>query len=231
MLDSNLIQKFVKSLQQRVNDVGLFTEDYIRYVLIDTLRNSKIGNDYKIEIPYIRNGTSTLFVLNNTNCFSNEKSRLDLCVQSNGKTEDTIEIKFHRKTAYSRNCTTSKAGSVFNDLNRLSAIDSKYNRYLVYVFDSDMHDALNNTCISYNSYVISDNFSQGSIITINNQYHTIQNGKNYSKDFTNRALSSFNNQYNDFKKFNFDVKCIYNDNKGFKVGKSDLWCIVLEVKN
>lgn len=229
MLNFNLIQKFVVSLTGKANDKELFTEDYIRYVLIDTLRNNTMGSKYSIEIPYIRNKVNTKFGLNKYDCFSNEKPRLDLYVQNNDSTIDTIEIKFHRKTAYSNNCTTSKAGSVFNDLNRLSVIDSKCNRYLVYVFDADMHKTLNGKCISYNSSVLSDSFKAGSVlVTIDKQYHKPQNGKNYSKDFTNRALSSFNNHYNNFSCFSYGVECIFNNS--FKVGNDELWCIVLEIK-
>lgn len=229
MLNYNIIKDFVDELINRRNDVELFTEDYVRYVLICTLRKKSIGINYSIEVPYIRNGKPTKFGLNNTSCFANEKSRLDLCVENgNGNPNDVIEFKFHRKTKYSNNCSTTKAGSVFNDLNRLSIISNSNNRYLVYVFDASMHSSLNHKN-SYNAYVISDKFKNGSCARIDTTYHTLNNGKTYSEDFTNRALSSFNDNYKCFSKFSYSVECIFND--GFQVGNDDFWCIVLEVKD
>ena len=121
----------------------LVTECLIRHWFTDVH-----GKNVKIEVPYVRvdkKGKSITPIHikpKYKGCLASNKVRADLCadiwkLEANEKANTVIEFKYHRRTDYSRNCTTTKLDSLFADMNRLSIVDAE-DKYLIYVFDDDM---------------------------------------------------------------------------------------------
>lgn len=133
---------YVKDLERCFTSIPrLMTEDLVRHIFI------KAHNpNCEIEVPYIRTKSPTTPLKINSRYFTyfqNSLSRADLYYEkgiaeiTNDGNDAVIEFKFHRCTKYSQNCTTSKIGSVFADLNRLSTLTND-TKYLIYVFDDNM---------------------------------------------------------------------------------------------
>ena len=124
----------------------LVTECLIRHWFTDVH-----GKNVEIEVPYVRVDKSGKSITpihikpKYNGCLASNKVRADLCADIcppeaelyGRKAEAVIEFKYHRATKYSRNCTTTKLGSLFADMNRLSIVDAD-DKYLIYVFDDDM---------------------------------------------------------------------------------------------
>ena len=116
-----------KKLESEISKAAhLITEDLIRHWFINTQGLNVKATE--IEKPYSTLNKKSVGVS------VGESSRLDLFYEQDGT---AIEFKCHRRTYRSANCTTTKAGSVFRDFNRLSTIDYK-DKYLIYLLDSNM---------------------------------------------------------------------------------------------
>ena len=238
------INDFIKEVKTEYNKAPhLITEDTIRSLLIKALNVP--FSDIEIEVPYVVNpGPKTnnkrnytpIIVLNKT-WFNSEKNRADIYYFSKklpvgfdlsnprpvADDDMVIEVKYHRATPYSDNCTTSKAGGAFNDLNRLSMIDAE-NKYFVYVFDDDMHDTYNNGGTHYDAKIFKDKFISGSKASINNNYPLVPTATKV-KDFKKNAFKTFKSAYADFKYFDYKVECVHNA----PIVQGKLWCIILKV--
>lgn len=244
MLTSTQINDFINEVNSAYNTAAhLITEDTIRSLLIKAMKVPV--SDIEIEVPYVVNpGTKTnkkrnctpIKVLDST-WFNSERNRADIYYFSTklpvgfdlsnprpvAVDDIVIEVKYHRATPYSDNCTTSKAGGAFNDLNRLSMIDAK-NMYFVYVFDNDMHDTYNIGGTHYDAKIFKDTFKSGNVASINNNYPVVPTAKKI-KDFKQNAFKTFQSAYTDFKYFDYDVQCAYNA----PIVQGKLWCIILKV--
>lgn len=121
------ILKFHFSINNRVVD-----ESLIRWLFICI---HKIANAH-IEVAYKQNKKGTLLKIKSSfaSIFLSNKSALDLYIPA---TNTAIEFKFHRKTDNSNNCTTTKVGTAFKDINRLSILEN-CEKYFIYVFDDQM---------------------------------------------------------------------------------------------
>lgn len=244
MLTNTQINDFINEVTSAYNKAAhLITEDTIRSLLIKAMKVPV--SDIEIEVPYVVNpGTKTnkkrnytpIKVLNST-WFNSERNRADIYYFSTklpvgfdlsnqrpvAADDMVIEVKYHRATPYSDSCTTSKAGEVFNDLNRLSMIDAK-NKYFVYVFDDDMYNTYNGDKINYNATILKTTFNIGNTAVIDNNYPITSTSKKV-KNFKENAFKTFKDKYSDFSYFNYKVKCVYNAN----IVSQKLWCIILEV--
>lgn len=123
-------KKFEEKLAEKFDVMShLVTEDLIRYWFIQS--QGREYADAEIETPYRRLRVNPSF-----NGTLSNRARVDL----HYKEEDVvIEFKYHKKVALSTTCKTTNMGSVFNDLNRLSTLQSA-DKYLIYVFDREMYD-------------------------------------------------------------------------------------------
>ncbi len=228
MLKNTQINDFINEVTSAYNKAAhLITEDTIRSLLIKAMKVPV--SDIEIEVPYVVNpGTKTnknrnytpIKVLNST-WFNSERNRADIYYSTD---DMVIEVKYHRVTPYSDSCTTSKAGEVFNDLNRLSMIDAK-NKYFVYVFDDDMYNTYNGDRTNYNATILKTTFNIGDTAVIDNNYPITSTSKKV-KNFKENAFKTFKDKYSDFSYFNYKVKCVYNAN----IVSQKLWCIILEVE-
>lgn len=247
MLTPKQIDTFVDNLKNAYSIAShLITEDSIRHFFIEALVANGISiNDIAIEVPYVVNpGTKTKGKRNytpikvlNSKWFNSERNRADIYYFSTklpvgfdlsnprpvAADDMVIEVKYHRATPYSDSCTTSKAGEVFNDLNRLSMIDAK-NKYFVYVFDDGMYNTYNGYKINYNATILKTTFNIGDIAVIDNNYPITPTSKKV-KNFKENAFKTFQSAYTDFKYFDYDVQCAYNA----PIVQGKLWCIILKV--
>lgn len=244
MLTNTQIDDFINEVNTAYNTAAhLITEDTIRSLLIKAMKVPV--SDIEIEVPYVVNpGTKTnnkrnytpIKVLGST-WFNSERNRADIYYFSTklpvgfdlsnprpvAVDDIVIEVKYHRATPYSDSCTTSKAGEVFNDLNRLSMIDAK-NKYFVYVFDSDMHDTYNKGGTHYDAKIIKTTFNIGNTAVIDNDY-PITSTSEKVKNFKENAFKTFTDTHSDFIYFDYDVQCVYNA----PIVQGKLWCIILKV--
>lgn len=227
MLTNTQINDFINEVTTAYNTAAhLITEDTIRSLLIKAL-NVPVS-DIEIEVPYVVNSGrkingkrdyTPIKVLNST-WFNSERNRADIYYYTD---DMVIEVKYHRATPYSDSCTTSKAGEVFNDLNRLSMIDAK-NKYFVYVFDSDMHDTYNKGGTHYDAKIIKTTFNIGNTAVIDNNYPITSTSKKV-KNFKENAFKTFTDTHSNFICFDYDVQCVYNA----PIVQGKLWCIILKV--
>ncbi len=228
MLTNTQINDFFNEVTSAYNAAAhLITEDTIRSLLIKAMKVP--ASDIEIEVPYVVNpGRKTNGKKNytpikvlNSKWFNSERNRADIYYSTD---DMVIEVKYHRETPYSDSCTTSKAGEVFNDLNRLSMIDAK-NKYFVYVFDDGMYNTYNGDKINYNATILKTTFNIGDTAVIDNNYPITSTSKKV-KNFKENAFKTFKDKYSDFSCFNYKVKCVYNAN----IVSQKLWCIILEVE-
>lgn len=245
MLTPKQIDTFVDNLKNAYSIAShLITEDSIRHFFIEALVANGISiNDIAIEVPYVVNPSkkgkgkksSTPISIIYKTWFNSERNRADIyCYSITGAHSDfnrkanknhdiIIETKYHRATIYSANCTTSKAGEAFNDLNRLSMIDAD-NKYFVYVFDCEMYNSYNGEKTHYASDIFKKTFAVGSRKTIDSNYPVCATAMSV-KNFKKNAFHTFKDSYSDFSHFNYAVESIYND----IIVKDKLWCIILKV--
>ena len=140
---------FVENLEKYFTSIPrLMTEDLVRHIFINA--HSQICD---IEVPYIRTKAPTTPLKINSiklSYFKNSLSRADLYYEkgvegiTDNENDAVFEFKFHRCTKYSQNCTTSKVGSVFSDLNRLSTLTNA-SKHFIYVFDESMLNYFKNS--------------------------------------------------------------------------------------
>lgn len=245
MLTPKQIDAFIVNVKNEYSIAPhLITEDSIRHFFIEALvANGMNRNDIAIEVPYVVNSSkkgkgkksnTPINIIDKTR-FNSERNRADIYCYSipgvhsnlnrkaNKNNDIIIETKYHRATIYSVNCTTSKAGEAFNDLNRLSMIDAD-NKYFVYVFDNDMYKSYNGGKTHYASDIFKKGFVVRSQKTIDSSYPICPTATSVN-DFKKNAFHTFKDSYSDFSFFNYSVESIYN---GIIV-KDKLWCIILKV--
>lgn len=178
---------------------NIVTEDLIRHLFIKIHKTcAEIKDGVEIEMPYrellikeMRNG-----------CLSSDRARADLYF---GDTDDTVfEFKYHRQTKYSNNCTATKMGSVFRDLNRLSILDNK-EKYLIYVFDEKMKNYYEDNS-PFNILKMST-VKVGDILKVNGTIDELL-ADGYA-EFKQQAFSGFT--YTEFAKFDYTIKVVYKE--------------------
>ena len=185
---------YVRELEKYFTRIPkLMTEDLVRYIFMETH-----SQNCDIEIPYIRTQSpATPLKINGMNLsyFQNSLSRADLYYEKgiNGITNDgydaVIEFKFHRCTRYSQNCTTSKIGSVFSDLNRLSTLTNG-TKYIIYVFDKNMLNYFKGSNAgSPRSYFNVNSLSVGKSYTI--APDAVKTPDFFGREFSRNALHGF----------------------------------------
>ncbi|MBQ9485459.1 MAG: hypothetical protein IJU83_01330 [Clostridia bacterium] len=194
----------------------LVTECLIRYRFIKA-HSAKA----EIEVPY-----RVLPIKPTKNYLDSKRARVDLYY---GNPEDAVfEFKYHRRTKYSDNCTATKMGSVFRDLNRLSIID-KNEKYFIYVFDDNMKNYYENIKQKIDIFKISK-VKIGNTYTINTATDTVITLQSIREE----AFSGFNPTIvTGFKDFYYTIEVKYV--KTFQiVGMEDLtknlYLIILQVK-
>lgn len=161
----------------------LVTEDLIRYWFI--LDQKLNFSDVEIEKQY------KLLNKKLNNITINERSRIDLFYNID---KTALEIKFHKATSNSKNCTATKAGSLFRDFNRLSLLSYK-DKYVIYVLD---HNMLNYYKKAKAYQKIINNLANKKSVS-NFDFGVMSVGSEFKKV----AFSSFS--VNDFKFFNYSV--------------------------
>ena len=205
---------YVSQLENYFSSISkLMTEDLVRHIFV-MLHNKNCA----IEVPYIRTKSPiTPLKVKKTKLtyFKNSLSRADLYYERGvkGITDDekdaVIEFKFHRRTKYSQNCATSKIGSVFGDLNRLSLLKND-TKYLIYVFDKNMFDYFDK-CMKPNDpryYFNTKSLSVGSLYTIEPNPSTAP--RFFEKEFSKNALRGFNSAVaSDMSAFCYDIELEY----------------------
>lgn len=140
------------------------------------------------------------------NYFTSKKACADLYYE---KTDTVIEFKFHRKTDNSNNCTTTKFGMAFGDLNRLSAL-SCTEKMFVYIFDDGMKKYFENETVDKR-----DNERYYFDLTTLKYRRRFKIGKtcrlqkHLSTTFCCNAFSSFGDSINDFSMFNYTIHLKY----------------------
>ena len=159
------------------------TEDLIRYWFI--LDQKLNFSDVEIEKQY------KLLNKKLNNITINERSRIDLFYNID---KTALEIKFHKATANSQNCTATKAGSLFRDFNRLSLLSYK-DKYVIYVLD---HNMLNYYKKAKAYQKVINNLANKKSVS-NFDFGVMSVGSEFKKV----AFSSFS--VNDFKSFNYSV--------------------------
>ena len=116
-----------KQIKQRTSNCTKISYGRFNKILVYT--RSKLNFlDVEIEKQY------KLLNKKSNNITMNERTRIDLFYNADNT---AIEFKFNRATAYSQNCTATKAGSLFRDFNRLSLLSYK-DKYVIYVLDHNM---------------------------------------------------------------------------------------------
>ena len=192
----------------------LITEDLIRYIFVK-IHNS---NKAQIEVPYIRTKSPATSIKIKPTClsyFNNSLARADLYYEKNssgitdGESDVVIEYKFHRCTKYSNNCTTSKIGSVFADLNRLSVLENN-EKYLIYVFDQNMQNYFSRGLIpdSPRGYFDINQINVGDIYNISPSLS--KNPEFFGGDFSKNALKGFDGRIvPDMSAFNYKIQLEY----------------------
>lgn len=213
----------------------LVTEDLIRHWFIEIHKGA-----CRIEVPYQRNNNpkTPLKIRQNapklkTNIYGTVRSRADLYywgfLEENSRDqEDTvIEFKFHRDTLYSKCCTATNAGEVFNDLNRLSILENK-EKYLVYVFDSTMKNYYDKklACHKHGAQSPMNVFNTTPNV-VGNTYTVDANFDNEvasSQEFKKMAFSSFLEQHR-FAVFRYRIKMELVN----KIGTTGYYLIVAQV--
>lgn len=139
-----------------------------------------------------------------------------------GKNKYAIEFEYHRKLSKTnriRNIPQTRyAGQVFNDINRLSLISSKINKYFIYIIDDAMigyHFKRNKSTCLYRT-----------VFDMNVNNHTIIEQKDISsqpKGTVKEAYKSFNSKKLD----DVDVTMIYKEK--FSVGKIQYQVAILKI--
>ncbi len=238
MLTKNQINNFISEIENAYqNEPHLITEDTIRALLIKAMNVNLL--DIEIEVPYVVNSskkikgkkTNTPVIVSNPTWFNSERNRADIYYYSttidNGcdlcetrpiaDDDMVIEVKYHRETPYSANCTTSKAGSVFNDLNRLSVIDNKQ-KFFVYVFDKTMKTYFDNVSRQFTD-ILKEN-AQNQTFTIDAKYDKMP------QDAKNNAFRSF--VVDSFSAFHtYQVKIISYNMRS--VNAQQFNCVIVQV--
>ena len=111
---------------------AIVDEDLIRYWFLCIHNTNPI-----IEVAYKPNKKQHNYLKINPahqQIFTSKKACADLYYAD---TDTVFEFKYHRKTDYSNNCTTTKVGTAFKDINRLSILENR-EKYFIYVFDDQM---------------------------------------------------------------------------------------------
>lgn len=222
MLTNTQINDFINEVTTAYNKAAhLITEDTIRSLLIKAMK-VPVSN-IEIEVPYVVNpGRKTngkknytpIKALNST-WFNSERNRADIYYSTD---DMVIEVKYHRATPYSDNCTTSKAGAVFNDFNRLSVIDNKQ-KLLVYVFDDKMRTYFEKKSRHFTD--ILKNSAQSQTLTIDATYDSIM-----PQDAKNNAFRSF--AVDSFGAFHtYQVKGLFY--KTYSVNGHQFTCAIVQV--
>lgn len=186
-------EKFNDKLKAKFNNLPrLVTEDLIRFWFIES-QNLSVPS-VTIEKPYENLGIKSDFKERITS-----RARADLYDE---QSDTVIEFKYHKKIKSSDSCKTTNMGEVFRDLNRLSVLNNK-EKYLIYVFDSEMMDY-------YNKYEIANIFKIAEKLDLNIP-SDIKASKNSHKEFYKTAFSSFDDNCKDFSEFTYTVKTEYSN--------------------
>ncbi len=221
MLTNTQINDFINEVTTAYNKAAhLITEDTIRSLLIKAMKVPV--SDIEIEVPYVVNpGRKTNGKKNYTpikalkpTWFNSERNRADIYYSTD---DMVIEVKYHRETPYSANCTTSKIGAVFNDFNRLSVIHNK-EKLLVYVFDNAMKKYFDKSSRKFTD-ILKGN-AQNQTYTIDKAYDSIP------QDAKNNAFRSF--AVNSFGAFHaYQVKGLFY--KTYSVNGHQFTCAIVQV--
>lgn len=137
-------QSFGKLLNERVNNNIYSTEDSIRYLFFEEYLSEMCTtkNDFIMELPLespILNADCRYLYQTN-----NSRPELDALFFTQKLGKVAIEFKYHRKTTDSSFPHPDAAGSLFNDIHRLSFIKGCSKKYFVYVTDGEMDKYLDN---------------------------------------------------------------------------------------
>lgn len=201
-----LITQFLSHLNNSFITIpNLVTEDYIRCVFACVHGPSNC----EIEIPYCH-PKSKLTPFVKKGYFVSNKPRADIVYfDSNNNADMVIEFKYHRSTPISQNCTSTKMGSAFRDLNRLSTL-SVNEKYLVYVFDGNMQNYYRGWKGNNDPKFFFDATEQAN--HIGQVYKIGNNNPNVNfcrKDFLDKAFDGFSAGSQNFTAFSYDIKVIF----------------------
>ena len=182
---------------------AIVDEDLIRYWFLCIHNTNPI-----IEVAYKPNKKQHNYLKINPahqQIFTSKKACADLYYAN---TDTVFEFKYHRKTDYSNNCTTTKIGCAFRDLNRLSILDNK-EKYFVYVFDNQMRNYFINKDIGSSTPHFYFNTK-----TITKASKFVINGNNplssyTQKEFVKNAFSGFSQSAHSFHSLNYTLEVVY----------------------
>lgn len=190
---------FAKALSGKITKENhcWITEGLIRKEFADFLETSN-NEHFQPEIPYKR-----IHAFPGLPKVKSRGTRLD-CAECDSfrieKDEDitkmfdvinSIEFKYGKATPFSESCSTTNFGSIFNDFNRLSTIESG-EKYLIYVFDEEMKNYFNrvikikHACPQFAIFYSA--LAKETKITIDGKLDHIAKGM---KEFRKSAFSSF----------------------------------------
>lgn len=122
MLIKEVFDKFERYLIDRLGTDQALSEDSVRYSFFAALNDTKTVKQHEIILESPHPNIS--------------KAKIDTYINT-GHHEAYLEFKFHRKSCGS-SPKPQKAGSLFKDFTRLSKLESKSDKYVVYFTDSEM---------------------------------------------------------------------------------------------
>lgn len=227
-LNTKIYDSYVKLLEESINRNIVISEDTARYLfyanIISELKLS-LNNmlDIQQELSYF---DPKLSLGKKTNLLKKNKAgkimaELDTYLDF-GKEKYAIEFKYHREISRNKNKRTIPhsmyVGSVFNDINRLSLINSKINRYFVYITDSGMINYKRND----------ENCLYRKVFDLNNgESYIINQNKLLKQSKTTKV-----NAYSSFSKMNkglSDIKVVMKYRNSILCDKREHFIAILEI--
>lgn len=220
--------QFDNDLQNEYNRCeNLFNEDLVRYVFVQSyskMNAIKTVKRARIEVPYRKDpGIGTPLRVNQSVINPDElnRCRADLYYESD---DEVIELKFHRRSIYSGNCTSSKLGSVLNDFNRLSVLKND-GKYSIYVGDEQMKEYFKkHQSTSYPMFDF-DNIAVGDIFKLKDH-----SGEKGFGEILKRAFNSFDERRGlDITQFGYKVKVLHKAKINGNMVDKNLYLYVFEI--
>lgn len=207
---------------------NLFNEDLIRYIFVQSyskMNSIKTVKSARIEVSYRKNsGIGTPLKLNQSviNYEELNRCRADLYYESN---DEVVELKFHRRSIYSGNCTSSKLGSVLNDFNRLSVLKNN-GKYSIYVCDEQMKNYFEKHHSTLYPMFDFDNVAVCSMLKVKDH-----SGKKGLGEILKKAFYSFeiDKRGFDITQFGYNVRLLHKAKINGNTVNKNLYLYVFEI--